>query len=558
MKRACFLVQYKLLGIFNSKGKFILLVSFLVIGFYSCTTDRSVDSADFEKDTDGDGINDNEEVLNGTNKNNPCDPLQNSDYVSYDPLNILWAVADCDNDGINNGDEYSMESNPYSNESVDTDGDGIVDYQEIENGTDKDDPCDPFQNSGYLAYDEMNPIWSAADCDGDGMNNDDELTNNTDPYFDEIGGIDTDGDGIKDGREILEGTDLDNPCDPVQVPGYKGYDPSNTVWSMADCDGDGINNGDEIVIETDPYLDNTIYAVPEFLPTLSELRLFEGDISDLKFNKTVHEYSLRTQIFADYSHQLRSIALPKGGQMQYTGEGLLSFPDNTILTMTFYYLNDERDPALGKKIIETRVMIKVGGVWNIGNYLWNVEQTQAFLNEGMHAVQIDWIDNLGNDRAVNYRVPSKVLCFQCHNNNSTTIPIGPKSRALNFVHNGNNQIQYFVDNGLLTGAPNISQIAVLPDWSDKTQLLEGRARAYLDVNCAHCHQPGGNYNVNYGGVFDFSFQTSFEDSKINDVKVAIQDRMSTQISGYFMPLIGTTVIHAEGVELINEYIDSLE
>jgi len=487
MKRVCFPPQFQLLGIFSSKGTLILLVSLLVIGFYSCTTDRSVDSADFEKDTDGDGIMDNQEVLNGTNKNNPCDPVQNSGYTSYDALNILWSGADCDNDGINNSHELSNATNPYLNESLDADGDGIENALEIQNGTDKDNPCDPAQSAAYTAF-----------------------------------------------------------------------NASNSIWSTADCDADGITNGDEIANNTNPYLGSNIYSIPEFLPKLSELQLFEGPLADLKLNDTVHEYNVSTPLFTDCAYIFRSIALPNGGQMVYNGQDLLLFPDNTILAKTLYYPNDERNYALGKKVIETQVLIKKNGVWNVGNYFWNDEQTEAYLDEGAHVVQIDWIDNLGNDRTVNYKVSPKILCFQCHNNNGSTRPIGPKSRALNFVHNGKNQIQYFIDIELLTGAPDVSQIAVLPDWSDNSLLLEDRARAYLDVNCAHCHQPGGSYNTNYGDSFEFRFETAFEDSNISEVKVAIRDRMATQISSYFMPLIGTTVIHKEGVELINEYIDSLE
>ncbi|WP_049782654.1 hypothetical protein [Maribacter sp. HTCC2170] len=375
---------------------------------------------------------------------------------------------------------------------------------------------------------------------------------------------DTDGDGIIDSDEMLNGTNKNDPCDPVQSSGYTSYDPLNILWSIADCDSDGTINSDEVENNSDPYVneslnpDDRIYPIASFLPTLSELMLFEGNLSDLNFNETVHEYSISTSVFSDYSKILRSIALPRGTQMTYNGEGLFNFPENTILTQTFYYLNDERDPDLGKKIIETRVMIKLNGTWTTGNYLWNEQQTEANYDENIHSIQIDWIDNSGNDRSTNYKVLSSNFCVQCHDYNSTTLPIGPKARALNFVYNGSNQIQKFIDLELLAGAPDISQIEILPNWSDETNTLEDRARAYLDVNCAHCHQPGGSYNVNYGGEFDLSYETSFEDSKINDVKIPIVDRMSSPVSGYFMPLIGSTVIHTEGFDLIDTYIDSLD
>ena len=375
--------------------------------------------------------------------------------------------------------------------------------------------------------------------------------------------IDTDGDGILDSEEILNGTDKNNPCDPVQNADYSSFDALNVVWAASDCDNDGINNSDEFANATNPYFDEGTlndldFAVSEFLPRLSELRLFKGAMSDLELNNAVHEYEMSTPLFTDYSYKLRSVALPKGEQMTYDGEGLLLFPDNTVLAKTFYYMNDERNPDLGKRIIETRILIKKDGVWSVGNYFWNSEQTDAFLDEDAHIVPLDYVDGQGTNRSLNYKVPAKQLCVQCHDNNGNTLPIGPKTRALNFTYKGNNQIQDFIDLQLLQGAPAVSEIKALPDWTDSSLSLEERARAYLDVNCAHCHQPGGSYNLGYGDSFDFRYETSFEESNIFETRVAIQGRMTTQIPGYFMPLIGTTITHEEGVELIDTYINSLE
>ncbi len=538
---------------YSKQRLFKIFSALLIIIVFSCKSDDS--TLPMEIDFDGDGVMDDQEILDGTNKNNPCDPIRSSGYAGYDIKNTVWSTADCDGDGINNADELENSTDPYFSDTQDTDGDGIADSQEIINGTSENDPCDPVQNPGYIGFNVLNVIWTAADCDGDGISNADEIVNSTDPYFDDT--LDTDGDGIPDTQEVSDNTDQNDPCDPVQSEGYEGYDMLNAVWMDADCDGDGVNNGDEIIADTDPYNDDTVYAIPEFLQKLSELQLFDGNLSDLKFNKTVHEYSLSTPLFTDYSYKLRSIAIPKGEQMVYNGEGLLLFPDNSVITKTFYYFNDERDPSLGKRIIETRVLIKKNGNWQVGNYFWNDEQTEAFLDQAPHTVQINWIDNLGADRMVNYEVPSRNQCFQCHDNYGITLPIGPKARALNFVYNGNNQIQYLVNNELLNGAPDVSQIESLPDWSDESLSLEERARAYLDVNCAHCHQPGGFYNIGSGDTFELRFETSFDDSNIYDQRINIQNRIISDFPNYGMPFIGTTVIHAEGVSLINDYIDSL-
>lgn len=125
----------------------------------------------------------------------------------------------------------------------DSDGDGIVDSVETENGTDINDPCSPVQSAGYTGHDVANAIWMAADCNNDGETNGDEITNGTDPYE---GNVDTDGDGVSDTQETLDGTDLNDPCVPSQSAGYVGYNTGVAVWQNADCDGDGTSNQDEI------------------------------------------------------------------------------------------------------------------------------------------------------------------------------------------------------------------------------------------------------------------------------------------------------------------------
>ncbi|MDF4222609.1 gliding motility-associated C-terminal domain-containing protein, partial [Maribacter sp. M208] len=218
-------------------------------------------------DCDGDGINNGTEVTNGTDPYNmdtdgdgvaddmdidaldPCDPIQVAGYIGYDPGNAIWAAADCDGDGIDNGTEFTNGTDAYN---TDTDGDGIPDGLEDTNGTDPLNPCDPVQEAGYEGYDNLNAIWAAADCDGDGIDNGTEVSNGTDPYNN-----DTDGDGISDDLELANGTDELNPCDPQQTMGYTGYFLSNTIWASADCDGDGIANSIEVTNGTDPYNEDT-------------------------------------------------------------------------------------------------------------------------------------------------------------------------------------------------------------------------------------------------------------------------------------------------------------
>ncbi|MBU2945544.1 Ig-like domain-containing protein [Zobellia uliginosa] len=191
----------------------------------------------FNTDTDGDGVQDDVD----SDALDPCDPVQAAGYTGYDASNAIWAAADCDGDGVLNGTEATNGTDPYS---TDTDGDGVPDNTD----TNALDPCDPVQAAGYTGYDASNAIWAAADCDGDGVLNGTEVTNGTDPY-----NTDTDGDGVPDNTD----TDPLDPCDPVQVAGYTGYDASNTIWAAADCDSDGVLNSTENTNGTDPYSSDT-------------------------------------------------------------------------------------------------------------------------------------------------------------------------------------------------------------------------------------------------------------------------------------------------------------
>ncbi len=300
------------------------------------------------------------------------------------------------------------------------------------------------------------------------------------------------------------------------------------------------------------------YPVAEFKEKLSELKIFKGALADLTPTETVETYELNTPLFTDYAKKLRFISIPEGATMTYNGEGLPVFPDNTIITKTFYYYNDETDTTQGKQILETRVLMLKNGVWNIGNYVWNDEQTEAFLDESSYTKSITWTDSQGVETTFDYIIPSYLDCVNCHQNDGIRTPLGPKIRNLNRSYNGINQIQHFIDKNLIENTPELSEIATLPNWKDDNNYnLEQRARAYMDVNCAHCHQPGGYYNLNFAANFELRYETSFEDSNIYSKRNIIITRINSDIPGFRMPFIGTSLFHIEGIQLLEEYLNSL-
>ena len=142
-------------------------------------------------------------------------------------------------------------------EDVDTDGDGLLDSEEADLGTDPDE----------------------ADTDGDGIEDGDEVEAGTDPTS-----ADTDGDGLDDGEEAEAGTDPTNP----------------------DTDGDGFDDDKEMKQETDPLdgfswkyggqkwpdfsdeaaaagVEGSTYAMGEVLPDFTTTDQFGNEVSLYNF-----------------------------------------------------------------------------------------------------------------------------------------------------------------------------------------------------------------------------------------------------------------------------------
>lgn len=366
--------------------------------------------------------------------------------------------------------------------------------------------------------------------------------NNAGSYFIEYG---VSGFSIGSGTTLIESN---TTVDLQNLSPETAYD----VYIQVVC------NTDNLSMYTDVYsfTTATLPVIPEFKTNLSELNLFTGNLGDLQSSTFAFDYDLITPLFTDYAHKQRLIVLPEGEKMTYNGDGFPLFPDNTLIAKTFYYNNNETDLSQGKNIIETRVLIKINGSWELGNYKWNTAQTEATLDTAGAVVPVTWINTAGESQSINYEIPSSTDCFTCHSNNANVVPIGPKLRTLNFNVNGSNQLQALIDNDMLDGLTDPTTVSVLPNWEDTSLGLERRARAYMDVNCAHCHIQGGFCEEESNLVL--SYETAFEESNISQSSGSILARIQNTIPEYGMPYIGTTILHDEGVSLMVDYINSLD
>jgi len=290
-----------------------------------------------------------------------------------------------------------------------------------------------------------------------------------------------------------------------------------------------------------------------FLPKLADYNIYKDNLRDLIPNDGFRLYQLGSSLFTDFSEKQRLIKVPSGTQLKFIDNGLPNFPDGTIIVKTFYYFNDKRDASKGKRIIETRLLIKEAGVWNVADYLWNEEQTDATLIEDGINTMVNYINENGQGKVIAYHVPSNRECATCHLKNETIVPIGPKLRNLNLSVETPlgtvNQLSYFQDVDLLEKF-DLSTLVATPDYHNPDVSTELRARAYLDINCGHCHKQDG-FAADEGLML--SYEVLLDESKIRERKRAIVNHLKEGE----MPSLGTTVLDEKGIELIEEFINSL-
>jgi len=269
----------------------------------------------------------------------------------------------------------------------------------------------------------------------------------------------------------------------------------------------------------------------------------------------IKDRELSSVLFSDYSHKQRLVKVPTGTIMTSSSDGTIDFPNKTILVKTFFYYNDERDTSLGKRIMETRLLIKENNSWNVATYIWNENQTDAILELNGFDTPISWIDENGSNRSTTYHIPTENECMTCHQSNSTMTPLGPTLRNLNRNVNRDgsiiNQLTHMQGNGILNNFP-VSEIGQIVDYDDASSTLENRGRAYLAMNCAHCHNPN-SWERAAEREFDFRYETPLEKAGI----LFEEDKIIRALEDQEMPLIGTTMLDEEGVNLVIQYIENL-
>jgi uncharacterized repeat protein (TIGR03806 family) len=326
---------------------------------------------------------------------------------------------------------------------------------------------------------------------------------------------------------------------------------------------------------------------------LSAWHLLQADGSRLRLNAAAIPYDLNVPLFSDYALKLRSVWMPAGTAAGYTQDGALDFPVGTILSKTFHYRRGEQgfrkldaeavlesDGSLdleAHRLVETRLLIRYDDGWKALPYVWNEEQTDAFL-----AIAGDQFRFHFGEQAFDYVVPDMNQCAACHASNHTTRaiqPLGPKAHQLNrafFYSDGEaNQLDYWAASGRLSGLAD--EVPASPRWSERgDEPVEELARAYLDINCGHCHNPNGpadtsGLDLSLAAAPDRRFGICKPPVAVGrgsgdrpyDIVPGRPDesillyRMEHDDPAIMMPELGRAMPHQEGVALIRAWRESL-
>lgn len=329
-----------------------------------------------------------------------------------------------------------------------------------------------------------------------------------------------------------------------------------------------------------PAVDQSALMADEPAQTLDAYHLFT-DVGGRVPNAGVVPYALNTPLFSDYAEKSRYVFIPPGKHATYTKTGVLDFPVGTTLVKVFAFPADFRKPNDKVRYIETRLLIHKADGWVPLAYVWNDEQNRAELKRAGKRVKVSFVNPQGTAQTIDYGVPNANQCKECHSLSNVVTPIGPKARNLNgdyaYATGLENELAHWTRIGILEGAPDLSAVPRLPRWDDASAPLDERARAYLDVNCGHCHNAKGL--ASNSGLF-LTYEES--DPRVRGVMMPpvaagrgsgglfyaivpghpeqsiLLYRMESTEPGVMMPQIGRTLSHTEAVKLIGDYIAQMD
>lgn len=310
---------------------------------------------------------------------------------------------------------------------------------------------------------------------------------------------------------------------------------------------------------------NDAAIVDDALPAaLSDYRFFT-DLPSRTPDARLFGYTLNTPLFSDYAEKQRYLYVPAGKAARYDAAAVLELPVGSAIVKTFGYRQ-----AGTFRPLETRVLLRRAGGWVALPYVWNADLSDAVLKRGGTRIPVSFTDPAGRARSISYAVPNQNQCKGCHDLGGAIVPIGPTVRNLN----RDGQLERLQAAGLLDRLP--ATPPRLARWDDARAPIDARAAAYLEVNCAHCHNargPASNSGLwlDHGqpdpvargiakhpvaagrgsGGRDYAIDPGRPDNSI------LLYRMASTDPGIAMPELGRATAHDEALALLTRWVGAM-
>ena len=268
-------------------------------------------------------------------------------------------------------------------------------------------------------------------------------------------------------------------------------------------------------------------------------------------------YTVRVPLWSDDAGKRRWMALPNDARIERTEDGRWDLPVGTVLVKEF---------TADEVRVETRLMMRHDdGGWGFYTYRWDDDGADATL-----VVAGSTVDTGSRTWAI----PSRSQCLQCHTD-AAGVSLGLTDAQLN--HDADlwgvgaaNQVEVFRRMGLMAEDPGEpSSLPAHPALEDDAPVRD-RARAYLDVQCASCHQPDSTAPTD----LDLRWTTARSamqacdevpadgDLGLSDARIVapgapersvLLERMR-RLDGSRMPRVGSERVDPVGVGLVDDWI----
>ncbi len=329
----------------------------------------------------------------------------------------------------------------------------------------------------------------------------------------------------------------------------------------------------------------TAVANRDFPTKLSDTGLF-ASVHDHQLAAGLIPYSINAEPWADGAVAQRFVALPGESQLGIHDatnvqvgyiKGDWKFPSDAVLGKT---ISIETSPGQvsSRQRLETQILHYDRDTWRAYTYIWNDQQTDAELAPSRGADRtIAILDTTfpGGVRTQNWHFPGRSECILCHTTRGGSI-YGFNPAQLNRPHDyggvTDNQLRTLAHIGLFE-QPIADPAAKLPSPWDESLDINTRARAYLHINCAHCHRRGGGGSSAMELPYEFALdrtnmiharptQGTFDIPSAEVVapgdpfRSVLYYRMAKTGRGR-MPYFGSSEVDERGVKLIHDWIKQL-